>query len=229
MKTAAIALLLAATATGLTPWPAVAEAATVQTERIQVAPPEVDRPNAIPQDPEAGETPDPEAGTAPSDLSAPLPVNLPEIHYGDADLPKPVARMRAQLLEAAHAGDLDRIRMVLEGNEMMPTLSFGQIDDPIDFLKEASGDGEGLEIMAILTEVLEAGYVHADVGSAQEMYIWPYFARYPLARLSREQKVEMYRIVTSGDYADMAITGTWTFYRVGIGPDGTLHYFVAGE
>ena len=86
-----------------------------------------------------------------------------------------------------------------------------------------------LEIMAILTEILEAGYVHADVGSAQEMYIWPYFARYPLARLSPEQKVEMYRIVTSGDYADMAITGTWTFYRVGIGPDGTLHYFVAGE
>jgi hypothetical protein len=35
--------------------------------------------------------------------------------------------------------------------------------------------------------------------------------------------------VTSGDYADMAVTGTWSFYRVGIGPDGTLHYFVAGE
>jgi hypothetical protein len=227
MKTAAIALLLATTAAGFAPWPTFAEAASVQTERIQVAPPEVDRPSAVPLDPGAGEAP--EADTTPSDLSAPLPVNLPEVRYGDADLPKPVARTRAQLLEAAHAGDLDRIRMVLEGNEMMPTLSFGQIDDPIDFLKEASGDGEGLEVMAILTEILEAGYVHADVGSAQEMYIWPYFARFPLARLSREQKVEMYRIVTSGDYADMAVTGTWSFYRVGIGPDGTLHYFVAGE
>lgn len=217
MKSAFAAAFLAlfATAPGL--------AATVSTERIQVAPPEVDQPAGIPDGLE------PEAGTAPSDMSAPLPVNLPEIHYGDAELPKPVARMRDQLLKAARAGDLEQLRMVLEGNEMMPTLTFGEIDDPIAYLKEASGDGEGLEILAILSEIMEAGYVHADAGSAQEMYIWPYFARYPLARLSPEQKVEMFRIVTSGDYADMAITGTWTFYRVGIGPDGTLHYFVAGD
>ena len=61
------------------------------------------------------------------------------------------------------------------------------------------------------------------------MYIWPYFAHYPFRDLTREQKVEMYRIVTAADFAEMEAFGVWLFYRLGIGKDGTLHYFVAGE
>lgn len=222
-----LAALLLAVAFG---GPAVAEAATVKTERIQVAPSEDPADGTrIPSD--ALETPaaPPEPATEASGAPGVQPEALPEVLYGEADLPKPVARTRAQLLEAAYAGDLDRLRMVLEANEMMPTLTFGEMDDPIEFLKASSGDGEGLEVMAILTEILEAGYVHVDKGTAQEMYVWPYFSRIPLARLTREQKVEMYRVVTSGDLADMEAMGAWTFYRVGIGPDGTLHYFVAGD
>ncbi|NRG19726.1 hypothetical protein HPQ64_18705 [Rhizobiales bacterium] len=154
---------------------------------------------------------------------------LPEVRYGENGLPKPVARMRAQILEAAYSGDIERMRMVLEANEVMPTLTFGEMDDPIEFLKDSSGDGEGHEILAILTEILEAGWIKVDEGTAQEMYVWPYFARYPLSMLTPQQKVEMYRIVTSGDVVDMEAFGAWNFYRVGIGPDGTLHYFVAGD
>ena len=209
---------------------ASAEAATVRTERIQVTPTEAPAETTqIPSDALEAPAAAPEPGTAASGAYGVQPLHLPEVKYGDADLPKAVARTRAQLLEAAHAGDLDRFRMVLEGNEMMPTLSFGETGDPIDFIKASSGDGEGLEVMAILTELLETGYVHVDKGTAQEMYIWPYFSRIPLARLTKEQKVEMYRVVTSGDLADMEATGAWTFYRVGIGPDGTLHYFAAGD
>ena len=137
--------------------------------------------------------------------------------------------MHSQLKEAALEGDMNRLRMVLESNELPPTLSFGDIDDPIDFLKESSGDGEGFEMLAILADTLEAGFVHVDEGTPQEMYIWPYFARYPLSDLRPDQKVEMYRIITAGDFAEMEEFGAWTFYRVGIGPDGTLHYFVAGD
>ncbi|WP_208996691.1 hypothetical protein [Stappia sp. 28M-7] len=209
---------------------AIAQAATVKTERIQVTPTEEPADGTrIPSDALEVPAAAPEPGTAASGAYGAQPLHLPEVKYGDADLPKAVARMRSQLLEAAHAGDLDRFRMVLEGNEMMPTLSFGETGDPIEFIKSSSGDGEGLEVMAILTELLETGYVHVDQGTAQEMYIWPYFSRIPLARLTNEQKVEMYRVVTSGDLADMEATGAWTFYRVGIGPDGTLHYFVAGD
>lgn len=157
------------------------------------------------------------------------PVEPPDVHYSTDELPKPVARMRAQLLETALAGDIERLRMVLEANEVMPTLSFTEIGDPIEFLRESSGDPDGAEILAILADTMEAGFVHADKGTVHEMYIWPYFARYPFAQLSATQKVEMYRIITAADFAEMEAYGAWLFYRVGIGPDGTLHYFVAGD
>ena len=215
---------------------APAEAAKVTTERIpvpdaeQAAPPGLTiqfrdmQPDASSDDsaqpvPEEKTTPDEETSTAP----------LPEIHYGTADLPKPVMRLREQILEAARSGDLERLRPVLESNEMPPTLSLTQIDDPIDFLKQASGDPNGREVLAILSEILEAGWVHVDVGTPQEMYIWPYFARYPLARLTPPQEVELYRILTAADVEEMQDFGAYIFYRVGIGPDGTWHYFVAGD
>ena len=61
------------------------------------------------------------------------------------------------------------------------------------------------------------------------MYVWPYFAQTPLKDLSRGQKVELFRIVTGSDYKEMAAFGAYSFYRVGIAPDGVWHYFVAGE
>lgn len=220
---------LAITLIALAPFAATAPfAAQVKTERIELDAPEAKRDTgtAIP----AGEIErEVQSITQDRATGATASSPLPEVRYGENGLPKPVARMRAQILEAAYSGDIERMRIVLEANEVMPTLTFGEMDDPIEFLKESSGDGEGHEILAILTETLEAGWIKADAGTAQEMYVWPYFARYPLSRLTPEQKVEMYRIVTAGDVADMEAFGAWNFYRVGIGPDGTLHYFVAGD
>ncbi|TYC52762.1 hypothetical protein FMN50_16330 [Rhodobacterales bacterium] len=156
-------------------------------------------------------------------------VEMPQVLYNTDMLPKAAARMHSQLREAALSGNMERLRMVLESNEMPPTLSFTKIDDPIDFLKKSSGDGEGFEILAIIADILDAGFLHVDEGTPQEMYIWPYFSRYPLFNLTPDQKVELFRIVTAGDFAEMQDFGAWTFYRIGIGPDGTLHYFVAGD
>jgi hypothetical protein len=50
-----------------------------------------------------------------------------------------------------------------------------------------------------------------------------------LAALTPPQKVELFRIVTGADYRDMLAFGAYSFYRVGIGPDGTWHFFVAGD
>ena len=83
--------------------------------------------------------------------------------------------------------------------------------------------------MAILIEILEAGFVHVDVGTSQEMYLWPYFARMPLATLTPQQKVELFKIVTGSDYKDMIDAGAYIFYRLGIGPDGTWHFFLTGD
>lgn len=225
-----------------------AQAATVRTETIVIPPqeqnatggpsipaedlsatPEEAAPSDAPQAEDPAEGADAPAGEQSSEPSAQNQLPVPEVHYGHEGLPAPVARMRDQLIEAARSGDVERMRMVLEGNEMMPTLSLAEIGDPIEFLKNSSGDGQGLEILAILLDVMEAGWVHVDAGTPQEMYIWPYFARYPFDKLTPAQKVEMYRVVTAADFAEMDSYGAWLFYRVGIGPDGTLHYFVAGE
>lgn len=205
--------------------PLSGHAKTVEVETIPVAPAQEG-----PSIPDA-ETVLPQEGASDNNFESitETPGELPQVLYSTNYLPKPVARMHSQLKEAATNGDLGRIRMILESNEMPPTLSFGDIDDPIDFLKQSSGDGEGFEILAILADILDAGYLHVDVGTAQEMYVWPYFARYPLEGLRPDQKVELFRIVTAGDFAEMQEFGAWTFYRLGIGPDGTLHFFVAGD
>lgn len=168
------------------------------------------------------------SGSSP-DASKPVTFDAPEVHYGENDLPTAVARMRNALMDAARTGRVEELGRVLEQNEMPPTLSFEPVGDPITFLKESSGDPEGREILALLLEILEAGWVHVDVGTPQEMYVWPYFARWPLDGLSPEQEVELYRILTAFDVDEMRRHGGYIFYRVGIGPDGTLHYFVAGE
>ena len=61
------------------------------------------------------------------------------------------------------------------------------------------------------------------------MYIWPYFTRYPLDKLLGPQMVELFRLITAGDFQDMQDKGVYSFYRVGIGPDGTWHFFEDGD
>lgn len=211
---------------------AQAYAKPVKTQSIEIEPSAETSQTVIPTEdidlPEVGEGE--ETATPDEDLQAPeIELAAPEVLYDTSSLPRPVARMHSQMKEAALSGDIERLRVILESNEVMPTLSFTEIEDPIDFLRESSGDGEGHEILAILADTLDAGFVHVDVGTPQEMYVWPYFSRYPLDFLTPEQKVEMFRIVTAGDFVDMQDFGAWLFYRVGIGPDGTLHYFVAGD
>lgn len=222
---------------GLFTSPAIetADAKTVLTDTIRIAPTPTDDGQSLSIDTDeelgglASESDADVAEEAPQESQATADMPAPDVHYGTNDLPAPVARMYKQLMEAAVLGDYDRLRMVLESNEVPPTLSLTGHDDPIEFLKENSGDPDGLEILSILADTLSTGYVHVDVGTPQEMYIWPYFARYPFAALTREQKIEMYRLITAGDFAEMEPYGVWLFYRVGIGKDGTLHYFVAGE
>ncbi len=154
---------------------------------------------------------------------------LPEVQYDPGLLPEPVRVMRDKILEAAKSGDPEKLRPVIESNEMPPSFTFGEETDPIKGLISASVDGKGREVLAILAELMEAGYAHVDKGTPQEMYLWPYFARYPLDKLSPPQLVEVFRIVTAAEYEEMLNFGAYNFYRVGIGPDGTWHFFIAGD
>lgn len=157
------------------------------------------------------------------------PASAPEIIADLTRLPAAVARMRERILAAARSGDLQKLFTVMQTNETMPIFSLGEEKNPVAFWKEAYPDSAGLEVLSILIGILEAPYVHAEKGTPQEMYLWPYFARMPLKSLTPEQKVELFRIVTGADYKDMLDFGAYSFYRLGIGPDGTWHFFVSGD
>lgn len=156
----------------------------------------------------------------------PLPPILTDI---DA-LPAPVRRMHQAIHAAALSGDLEKLRLPIEMNEVPPVLGLGSDeDDPLEQLRALSEDPSGSEILAILSEVLEAGFVLSEPGTPQEMYVWPYFADYPLDRLDNRQKVDLFRLITWADYADMQALGHYSFYRLGISKDGVWHFFLAGD
>lgn len=196
----------------------------VGTERIVVTPPTAAKPDAAPTPEEAAERaprPAPPPAVAPSIPSS----SPPEVHKGETDLPPAVAKMRKRLLDAAYAGDMQKLKIAIQSNEMPPVFSVNEVSDPIDYLKAQSGDGQGMEILAILTDVLESSWARVSPGTPQEMYVWPAYAALPIDKLEPPQLVELYKIVTSADFEEMKSVGRYTFYSVGIGPDGTWHWF----
>ncbi len=162
---------------------------------------------------------------APADKADPLP----EIVTSTAGLPPAVARTRERILAAARSGELTRLFGVMKEAPTIPVFSFSEDKDPVAFWKANYPDSEGIEALSILINVLETGFVHVDVGTPQEIYLWPYFARIPLKSLRAQQRVELFRIVTGADYKDMVEFGVYSFYRLGIAPDGTWQFYVAGD
>jgi hypothetical protein len=164
--------------------------------------------------------------TSPRDPDEPVP----EVLYDFSQLPPEVKRLRDQILEVTKSGDIQKLRPLIGMGDDMTQLSLIAIDgDPIDYLKSLAGDEDGQEILAILEEVLSAGYVHLDAGKPEELYVWPYFFAVPLDKLTGPQRVELFKIVTAGDYEEMKNFGSYIFYRVGITPQGRWAFFVAGE
>jgi hypothetical protein len=156
-------------------------------------------------------------------------VSSPAILTDVTQLPVAVSRMRGRILAAARSGELQQLVAVMKANPAMPVFSYAEAQDPIAFWSTTYPDSGGVELLAILTTILETGYVHVDAGTPQEIYLWPYFARTPLDALTPEQMVELFRIVTGGDYKEMLQFGAYSFYRLGIAPDGTWQFFVSGD
>jgi len=207
----ALALVWASAALAVEPAGRAVGPATTVT-----APDEAEGPAILPDEPRPDEAGSPD-------------LTVPTVEYDVAKLPTPVRRLREQIIEAASTGDPEKLRQIMDANGEPPMLSFGDVGEPIEYLKSLSGDPEGREILAILIEVFEAGYVHVDIGTPDEMYVWPYFARYPVEALTPRQLVELFKLVYAGDYEDMKAYGHYMLYRAGIAPDGTWRYFIAGD
>jgi hypothetical protein len=173
----------------------------------------------------------PQNGSSPpksdSRLKAPATqVGVPEIISDPSRLPPDVARARERILTAARSGDLQALAKLIRADETL--FSRSEDKDPAAYWKENYPDSDGLEALSILITVLESPFVHVDPRSSQELYLWPYFARIPLNTLTPAQRTELFRIITGGDYKDMLARGTYTFFQIGIAPDGKWQFFVSG-
>lgn len=160
----------------------------------------------------------------PDDSSQPA-----EIIRDGSTLPEPVRRMRELIMEAATSGDISKVRPLMNPGPSQTQLNGEGGEDPVETLKSYSGDADGQEILAILLDLLSTGAVRLDAGTADEAYVWPYFAGTALASLTPPQRVELLRIVTAGDLLNMEEAGNYNFYRLGISPDGQWKFFSGGD
>jgi hypothetical protein len=142
-------------------------------------------------------------------------------------LPEAVRKKREEILAAARTGELTKVAALAKANGTQ--VSFAGETDPAEFWKKAFPDSDGLEVMATLIEILESPFVQFDKGSPQEMFVWPYFHTMPLDKLTPEQRVELFRLVTAYDFREMQKFGSYNFFRAGFAPDGTWQFFVAGD
>ena len=154
----------------------------------------------------------------------------PKVEYDIEKLPAPVKLMRQKIIDAAKSGDVNNLKPLL-GTSSDPTqLSVSDnVKDPIDYIKKLSGDGDGLETMAIMIDLLNSGYVHLDEEDDEEIYVWPYFVAMPIDKLTKPQLVELFQIMTAGDLEEMKEIGTYSFFRIGITPDGKWRFFITGD
>jgi hypothetical protein len=149
-----------------------------------------------------------------------------EILRDAAILPPQVERMRRAILAAASSGEIDAMRVPVEMNEIPPMIADKKVPDPVAHWKTISGDGEGREILAILVQLFRTGFVRKDGGTADEMFIWPYFAETPIDKLTPAQEVELLTIVSPARAKAMKASGKYDHYRIGIAHDGTWHFFL---
>lgn len=164
-------------------------------------------------------------------VESPEPDQPPaEVIYDLEQAPDPVRRMRELIMEAAKTGDISKLKPLMNPG---PDQTIVPLQDPeqdaIEALKAMSGDSDGVEILAILLDILSTGFVQLDKGTPDEAYVWPYFAGKSLGLLTPQEKVELLRIVTAGDVAEMQEYGNYNFFRIGITPDGRWKFLSVGD
>jgi hypothetical protein len=155
-----------------------------------------------------------------------------QVRYGTDGLPRPVLDLRETLQAAVEAGRIEELAQTYAEAHIKPDIGAAQGADPAAHWKRVSGDGQGREVLAALSLILEAGYAEIRRGADIEnnkLYVWPYFAEIPLGKLTPRQEVELLRLVPASVAREMREKGKYTHWRLVIGADGTWHALRKGD
>jgi hypothetical protein len=155
-----------------------------------------------------------------------------QIRYGTDALPRPVLDLREALQAAVEAGRIEELAQTYAETHIAPDIGAAERADPAVHWKRLSGDGQGREVLAALSLILEAGYAEIRRGADIEnnkLYVWPYFAEMSLGKLTPRQEVELLRLVPASVAREMTEKGKYTHWRLVIGADGTWHAFRKGD
>lgn len=151
---------------------------------------------------------------------------------GSPKLPSHVADLRDVLLTAARSGDINELRSAFDVSGSVPDMGISPRSDPIKVLKDRSEDPEGRDTLAAIIQILEMAPVALPLGNDIEnnlVYIWPYLAERPLDKLTPAEQVDLYRLVTPAQAAEMRQKKRWLWWRLAISADGTWTVFKKGN
>ena len=121
----------------------------------------------------------------------------PEISSDFSELPEPVRAKREALIEAARSGDIDALRAIMDAQKAPPRVSFGDPEDAIAYLKGASEDDEGRQILGLLVDILDQPFAYYPESEGETNYIWPYLSELDPTALTPEQTVDAYRLLNT--------------------------------
>lgn len=148
------------------------------------------------------------------------------------ELPESVIEMREEILAAIHAGavaDLSKAAAWSEARSGRP-VDFGLEGDgdPLSHWTHLSGDGAGLEVLAIAANLLALPPARLAIGKDPEntfVYVWPYLAELPGESLTPTETVDLMRLVPAETAQAIRKGGKWPWWRIAIAADGTWLVF----
>ena len=148
------------------------------------------------------------------------------------ELPESVIEMREEILAAIHAGaldDLDKAAQWSEARSGRPVdFGVGPDGDHVSHWKRLSGDGAGLEVLAIAANLLALPSARLAIGKDPEntfVYVWPYLAELPGDTLTPTETVDLLRLVPAETAEAIRKGGKWLWWRIAIAADGTWLVF----
>jgi hypothetical protein len=155
----------------------------------------------------------------------------PAVGQEDADslkLPPHVVDLRDAILTAARSGNIEELRSAFDVSGTVPDLGISPRSDPIKALKDRSDDPHGRDTLAAMIEILEMPPAALPLGNDIEnnlIYVWPYLAARRIDTLTPSEQVDLFKLVSPAQAAEMRQRKRWLWWRLVIAADGTWTLF----